>query len=270
MRDNVFKCKPDILVVDDMPEYIDNYIRLLGEKGCSVRVAKTGKDGLAEVEKKLPDLILLDVAMPGMNGFEVCTVIRGCENFGNIPIIFMIVDNDVNSIVQGFKAGGQDYLTKPLNEIEFILKIENHLKLKFMSENNDAELKDISESTDGKMLFDEIFESINISAHDVFENTVDGIVVTGPEGEILYLNKFAEQIIGWEQKDVIGKAFEEIFHLFEGDPCNKAPNPVKKAIETRKVVGLAKNTLLLTKTRNIFICLPVFLQFKIGMKKLKL
>lgn len=250
MRDNVFKCKPDILVVDDMPEYIDNYIRLLGEKGCSVRVAKTGKDGLAEVEKKLPDLILLDVAMPGMNGFEVCTVIRGCENFGNIPIIFMIVDNDVNSIVQGFKAGGQDYLTKPLNEIEFILKIENHLKLKFMSENNDAELKDISESTDGKMLFDEIFESINISAHDVFENTVDGIVVTGPEGEILYLNKFAEQIIGWEQKDVIGKAFEEIFHLFEGDPCNKAPNPVKKAIETRKVVGLAKNTLLLTKNKE--------------------
>ncbi len=101
-----------------------------------------------------------------------------------------------------------------------------------------------------KFFFDELFKNISISAYDVLENTTEGIVVTDPKGIILYLNRFAGEITGWEQKGTIGKDFEEVFRLYEGETGNRAVNPVKKAVETQSVVGLAKDTLLLTKNNE--------------------
>ncbi|OPZ91284.1 MAG: Autoinducer 2 sensor kinase/phosphatase LuxQ [Firmicutes bacterium ADurb.Bin419] len=101
-----------------------------------------------------------------------------------------------------------------------------------------------------KVFFDGLFKNVNISAYDVLENTIDGIAVTDSKGIILYLNRFAGIITGWEQKETIGKEFEEVFRLYEGKTGNRAVNPVKKAVETQSIVGLAKDTLLLTKNNE--------------------
>lgn len=101
-----------------------------------------------------------------------------------------------------------------------------------------------------KTFFDELFNNIKISAYDVLENTTEGIVITDSNGIILFLNRFAGEITGWDQDSAIGKDFEEVFWLYEGNSEKRAVNPVKKAVDTQSVVGLAKDTLLFTKKKE--------------------
>ncbi len=101
-----------------------------------------------------------------------------------------------------------------------------------------------------KVFFDELFREVNISAYDILENTIDGIVVTDTNGTILYMNRFAGDIAGWKQKESVGKDFEEVFRLYRGNTGNRAVNPIKKAVETQSIVGLEKDTLLLTKNNE--------------------
>lgn len=134
MKFDVYRHRPKILLVDDSPIYIRYFIELLEERGCIVEVMTDGLEALATLEDINPDLILLDVVMPGIDGFQLCQKIRENEIFDEVPIIFLTGDNEVKSIIKGFKSGGQDYITKPFNEFEFLLRIETHLRLRIQTE----------------------------------------------------------------------------------------------------------------------------------------
>ena len=120
--------KPILLLVDDEVINIDILIEDLGED-FAVRVATDGAAALESVKKALPDLILLDVMMPGMDGFEVCHRLKADPASRDVPIIFLTALNETSSKLRGFSVGGADYVTKPFQFKEVRARIEAHLEL---------------------------------------------------------------------------------------------------------------------------------------------
>ncbi len=120
--------KSKILIVDDNPANIDILLELLNT--FDVRAALDGISALEAVQEELPDLILLDITMPGMDGFEVCRRLKEDPKSKEVPIIFLSASSDPDSIIKGFDLGGVDYITKPYLAKEIIARIQTHLKLR--------------------------------------------------------------------------------------------------------------------------------------------
>ena len=118
-----------ILIVDDVVENLKLLSEILSKKGYRVRVSPNGKLALRSVQIKLPDLILLDVRMPEMDGYEVCRNIKANKKTESIPIIFISANDDIESKIKAFDEGGIDYITKPFNPEELSLRIDNLLTL---------------------------------------------------------------------------------------------------------------------------------------------
>ncbi len=121
------KCK--ILVVDDNVANLDILVELLND--YDVRAALSGISALESVQDELPDLIFLDIAMPDMDGFEVCKRLKSNPKTASIPIIFLSASSDSKTIVKGFELGGVDYIVKPYNVKEVIARLHTHLKLQY-------------------------------------------------------------------------------------------------------------------------------------------
>jgi two-component system, sensor histidine kinase and response regulator len=121
--------RPTLLVVDDEVINIDILIEALGDD-YAVRVATDGAAALQSVAKALPDLILLDVMMPGMDGFEVCRRLKDDSSTREIPIIFLTALNETADKVKGFSVGSVDYVTKPFQLEEIHARVEAHLELR--------------------------------------------------------------------------------------------------------------------------------------------
>ncbi|BAI88938.1 EAL domain-containing protein [Arthrospira platensis NCB002] len=122
--------KADILVVDDKPENLHLLSEILMMEGYNVRKAVNGKMALMAVKTVPPDLILLDIMMPGMDGYQVCKELKNNQNLAKVPVIFLSALNDVFDKVKAFGSGGVDYITKPFQMEEVLVRVENHLMLK--------------------------------------------------------------------------------------------------------------------------------------------
>lgn len=121
--------KTDILVVDDTPANLRLLSNMMTEYGYNVRQAISGKMALTAVKAVKPDLILLDINMPEMNGYEVCEQLKSNEETRRIPVIFLSALDDALDKVKAFKAGGVDYVTKPFQFEEIIVRIQNQLTI---------------------------------------------------------------------------------------------------------------------------------------------
>ncbi|GAB6152347.1 response regulator [Desulfosporosinus burensis] len=126
--------QPEILLVDDTPEHIETAVTVLRENNFRVRVATKGSTAIKLIERHQPDLILLDVYMPEMDGFEICRIIKTNSSLSSIPIIFLTSSNDAESVKKGFELGAQDYVVKPFNTSELLARVHTHIKLKKQTE----------------------------------------------------------------------------------------------------------------------------------------
>jgi signal transduction histidine kinase len=118
-----------VLVVDDTPTNLQVLFDLLSEQGYRVAIAKNGETALQRLQSYLPDLILLDVMMPGIDGFETCRRLKGADLSRDIPIIFMTALSDSVDKVKGLNLGAVDYITKPIQHEEVLARIRVHLQL---------------------------------------------------------------------------------------------------------------------------------------------
>ncbi|MGB3789264.1 MAG: response regulator [Phormidesmis sp.] len=117
-----------ILLVDDNPDNLRLLIALLTQEGYRVRPSMQGAQAVAAAQLESPDLILLDIKMPDMDGYEVCRQLKADRRTQDVPIIFLTVLDDVVDIVKGFELGGVDYITKPVRRGELLSRLENHLQ----------------------------------------------------------------------------------------------------------------------------------------------
>ncbi|MBN2523569.1 MAG: hybrid sensor histidine kinase/response regulator, partial [Bacteroidales bacterium] len=136
--------KYSILIVDDVAKNIQLVAKFLVHEGYDLFFAQSGESAIKQIETRTFDLILLDIMMPGMDGFEVCTKIKSQERSKDIPVIFLTAKTDDEAIVKGFDIGGVDYITKPFNPTELTARVKTHLQLR----NRELELKQLNNTKD--------------------------------------------------------------------------------------------------------------------------
>ncbi|MBI5958217.1 MAG: hybrid sensor histidine kinase/response regulator [Chloroflexi bacterium] len=127
MANRIYKRR--ILMVDDAPSNLRLLADLLGSHGYEVSEAPSGPVALKMIQANLPHLILLDIFMPGMDGYQVCQQLKADERTREIPVIFISALSDTDNIVKGFEVGGVDYIIKPFKFREVLARVENHLLL---------------------------------------------------------------------------------------------------------------------------------------------
>jgi two-component system cell cycle response regulator len=118
-----------ILVIDDLPENVFMLKDRLEHEGYEVLTAYNGKSGIEKAQNEVPDLILLDVMMPDINGFEVCKTLVSDSRTSDIPIILVTAKTDAEDIKEGLESGAYDYIKKPINKIELLARVKSELKL---------------------------------------------------------------------------------------------------------------------------------------------
>lgn len=191
--------KPSILIVDDTEPNVRLLAHVVKKEGYEAMAAFSGKDALSLLEKRKPDIILLDIMMPEMDGFEVCERLKAHEDYKDIPVIFLSALSETDSKVQGFNVGGVDYITKPFQREEVLARIDLHVKLRKLQEelsNNVEQLKQREESL--QKLNEEKDELMRIVGHD-FRNPVTGIM-----GLASFLQENVQGIEQEQQEEMLG------------------------------------------------------------------
>lgn len=134
---------PEILIVDDAPEQIHFVASILSEEKYKVRVLTDSSEVFESLNISKPDLILLDIMMPGINGIELCKSLKSNPAFSSIPVIFLTSVSNTNTIIDAFSAGAQDYVSKPVNPKELVARVGVHLQLKYKTESLEEAYKEI-------------------------------------------------------------------------------------------------------------------------------
>ncbi|MCK5077727.1 MAG: response regulator, partial [Calditrichia bacterium] len=124
------KTNPLILIVDDVNENLQVLGNILNKNDYRISFATNGKEALNMLKKIEPDLILLDIMMPGLDGFETCKQIKANDKTKDIPVIFLTAKNEQEDIVGGFQIGAVDYVKKPFNSPELLARIKTHIELR--------------------------------------------------------------------------------------------------------------------------------------------
>ncbi|WP_330925895.1 diguanylate cyclase domain-containing protein [Candidatus Sororendozoicomonas aggregata] len=194
--------KAKILVVDDRPENLLAMDKLLRPLGATIHKVSSGEEALSEVLRYRFALILLDVQMPGMDGFETATLLRSNKQTARIPIIFVTaINKDQNYICKGYEAGAVDYLPKPINPDILLGKVKVFLTL----EHQRQELEEVSRqlrwiSTKNQLLLDSASE---------------GIMGLDTSGHITFCNPAACELMGGSEMSITGEHISQF--IFEGD-----------------------------------------------------
>ncbi len=200
--------KNSILIVDDSYENLTVLRQLLTENGYRVRPALNGETALTSVENDAPDLILLDIMMPDMNGYEVCRRIKSDKNYNSIPIIFISALDETEDKIKGFSQGGVDYITKPFQAEEVLARVRTHLALK----------NALSEKESSNMLLGGIFSSFP-----------DAIITVDKNAQVISANKDLDTICN--TSDICSGSFKKnlqkgtgpCFHVLSESLKNKKP-----------------------------------------------
>jgi two-component system, sensor histidine kinase and response regulator len=150
-----------ILIVDDTPANIDVLDQFLEKEGYKISVAPCGEAALDLAARIIPDLILLDIMMPGIDGFETCLRLKADAATREIPIIFITAKNETEDIVKGFSLGGVDYITKPFRQEEVRARIHLHLKMQRLMRALEAKNTKLAELNDLKNKF------LGMASHDL-------------------------------------------------------------------------------------------------------
>ncbi|MCP4106845.1 MAG: response regulator [Desulfobacteraceae bacterium] len=159
-----------ILIVDDNPANLQLLGHILRENKYKTAIAKDGSKALSFINKKIPDLILMDAMIPETGGFEVCRLLKACDAGKDIPVIFLSPHTDSFEKIKCFEAGGSDYITKPFQKEEIIAKVKTHLELKLSQEKLKSvyqSLKKISEELESSARTDSLTNLPN--HHDILD-----------------------------------------------------------------------------------------------------
>jgi DNA-binding response OmpR family regulator len=119
----------DILIVDDTPANLQVLWAMLKEEGYKVRPVPNGRLAIRAVEQSPPDLILLDINMPEMDGYETCRALKANPDTAGVRVVFLSARTDVGDKVKAFEAGGVDYMSKPFEFHEVMSRVETHLRI---------------------------------------------------------------------------------------------------------------------------------------------
>jgi len=238
-----------ILVVDDTPANIQTLAAVLKQKGYEISVATNGKQALDVLAKIRPDLILLDVMMPEMDGFETCARIKASPEWRDLPIIFLTAKTETADIVKGFELGAVDYVAKPFNSHELLARVNTHLTIDRLARENERLLLNILPAPIADRLkagnehIADAFAEVTVLFADIVGFTT--LSASRPAEAVVELlndlfSRFdlAAKEFGIEKIKTIGDAYMAVCGL--PDPC---PDHMERMMEMAvRMLQLAKET----------------------------
>ena len=188
-----------ILIVDDNPINLQVLGTLLGQAGYKVRAAISGEVALRAVETILPDLVLLDVRMPGIDGYETCRRLHGNERIRDVPVIFISAMQDTEDKLAGFAAGGVDYVAKPFQAEEVLARAKTHIQLHRMQLN----LEEMVKARTLELIQSEARYRVLFN-----ENPIPTVVFDSAGFEILAVNRAFVKTLGYSAAESVGRSLD--------------------------------------------------------------
>jgi PAS domain S-box-containing protein len=196
--------KGTILIVDDEPDNLRLLSNMLQHQGYSVRIANNGPMALKSVRLDMPDIVLLDVAMPGMNGFEVCQHIKENPLISHIPVIFVSALTEGRDKARAFAVGGADHISKPLQIEEVIARIENQLTIQRTQRALQAEIAE-------RQRAQESLHQNQRLLHSILDNSPVAVFVKDTHGTFLLVNEHLTATLGWDAARMVGNNQHDLF-----------------------------------------------------------
>jgi len=242
------KDKPVILIVDDQPQGIELLEAHLVPQGYEIVKAASGKEALEKLSSNQIDLILMDILMPDMDGFEVTRRIRQDKTHRPIPIILITALQETEDRVKGIEAGCDDFLSKPFDKMELLARVRSLLRIKTYNDLMSAyqmeleatitsrteELRHAVENLQQEVIQHKKTEQALRESEELFrsylEYAPDGVYMNDLEGNFLYGNLKCEDMIGLRSEDIIGKNFLEL-NILPEKSLNKAIQLLQANIE---------------------------------------
>jgi len=218
-----------ILIVDDTATNLSVLRNMLEAEGYSIAVAASGERALSIIPRLQPDLILLDIMMPGIDGIEVCRQLKASEATQAIPVIFVTAKTAVDDLVSGFNVGGLDYINKPFHSEEVRVRVRTVLQNQQLKREHSA-------------MF-EVQKKQYEQIHSILENVANGIATVDESGHILYINPAAEHLFGYAAHELIGQAFLTLISTPYQQACAEYFAHKKNALGQKpcEVVGQRKD-----------------------------
>ena len=217
--------KADILVIDDTPENLNLLSALLTEQGYKVRSVTKGSTGLRAAQMSPPDLILLDINMPQMNGYEVCQQLKTDDRTCDIPVIFISALEDVLDKVKAFSVGGVDYVSKPFQVEEVLARIKNHLTIRHLTQQLQAQNLQLQQEIRDREQAEERFtKAFRSSPNPIAISTLCNSqgIATLHEGRFIDVNPNFLNMTGYELEAVIGHTAAELALIHDLEIVNNA------------------------------------------------
>ncbi len=210
-----------VLIIDDLVSNLSLIVNILSYSNIETFVAKSGKQALEIIKTSPPDLILLDIMMPEMNGFELCEILKENRETKDIPIIFLTARNDLEATLKGLELGAVDYIVKPVQSLELVKRVSNHLELKRARDmlediNKNLESKiqerthELQKEIEEKKRTESILKESEEKFRNIFNNSYDGITISDTEGNILEVNQPICKILGYSRDEMLQKTLFDI------------------------------------------------------------
>ena len=178
-----------ILIVDDAPANLELLRKLMTEQGYQTYVAPSGERALAIAQRAQPDLILLDVMMPDMDGFETCRRLKQHPLTQRIPVIFMSAKTDTEDVVAGFDIGAVDYIGKPLRMAEVCARVRAQLQIRSNSETQEEQAERL---------------------RTIVNHMAEGLLIIEADGRIQYTNPACDHYLGYRENELAGRSIGEL------------------------------------------------------------
>jgi len=231
---NLFFQGASVLAVDDDPinrQLIYDYLIV---ESFNVHIAVDGFDALDSVQEDMPDIVLLDIMMPGMNGFECCKQIRQKYDMLTLPIIILSAKSQANDIVTGLNCGANDYLVKPFHKSELIARIQNNLQAK-QSIENIKEARRLKEEIQYRKEVEKKLETAYRRLTRMLDCSDDAILMFDNSGNLLFFNQCAEQLFDFQSRDLVTMGVKNLMDqkfndIFNGLVCQQVGQDINKVI----------------------------------------
>ncbi|MEB3182342.1 MAG: response regulator [Nostocaceae cyanobacterium] len=206
MKSNILS-QGNILIVDDTPVNLQLLARLLSKHGYNVQMATNGTIAINSVVSSPPDLILLDIMMPGLDGYQVCQQLKADDRTRDIPIIFISARTEALDKVKAFNLGAVDYITKPFQEAEVIARVENQLRILRLQQQIVAQNALLNQEIQARQ--QAVAEIIH--RQEIIESILDavpvGICLTDENGYLVEVNPAYCEMFGRSKEELIGECF---------------------------------------------------------------
>jgi PAS domain S-box-containing protein len=230
----------EILVVDDDDDAVWLITALLADAGHKVRPARNGALALLTARAAPPALILLDIRLPGIDGFEVCRRLKAEPRTADVPVIFLSALHEDNEKGSAFRAGGVDYITKPIHKEELLARVGTHLAIVRAQ-------RELASARDAAQKATRAEHAAVRSLRATLYGIGDGVIATDARARVQIMNPVAETLTGWTEAEARGRRVTEVFRIVHEDTRAPVECTVESVLRDGRTVAMANHTVLIAR-----------------------